>query len=149
MHIFKKGDPDYHELLNDNFKGILGLVYPVGSIYTSVKSTNPAGIFGGTWERYAQGQVLVGVDDNDSDFSVGKTGGEKTHKLTESELPPHVHDTGMFKGSNPSGSGGTGGYTYGERAANSGNKRTLATGGDKPHNNLQPYITVYMWVRTK
>ena len=25
---------------------------------------------------------------------------------------------------------------------------TLVNGGSQPHNNLQPYITVYMWKRT-
>ena len=54
--------------------------YPVGSIYISSSSENPGNIYGGTWEEYAKGRTLVGVDSSDSDFStVEKLGGEKTH----------------------------------------------------------------------
>lgn len=45
------------------------LLYPVGSIYLSIKSKNPGQIFGGVWERIAKGRTLVGVDENDTDFS--------------------------------------------------------------------------------
>jgi hypothetical protein len=38
-------------------------VYPVGSIYLSVNSTNPSEIFGGTWESIGSGRVLQGADD--------------------------------------------------------------------------------------
>lgn len=71
---------------------ILNTVYPVGSIYTSVNSTDPSTLFGGTWERFGKGKVLVGVDEDDSDFSeANKTGGEKTHTLTTNEMPSHTH----------------------------------------------------------
>lgn len=69
-------------------KTIFDLVYPVGSIYeTDNEGFDPNTSFGGTWERI-KGKVIVGVDKADGAFdAVGKTGGEKNHTLTESELP--------------------------------------------------------------
>lgn len=72
-------------------------VYPVGSIYMSTSSTNPHNLFGGTWEAYAQGRVLIGVgqgtDANSvkKTFTGGATGGEYEHKLTTAEMPAHNH----------------------------------------------------------
>lgn len=54
-------------------------MYPVDSIYISTNSTSPASLYGGSWERYAQGRVMVSASDTDSDFTAGKTGGSKTH----------------------------------------------------------------------
>ena len=61
---------------------VLDRIQPVGSLYFSTNSTSPASLFGGTWERYAQGRVMVSASDTDTDFTVGKTGGEKTHSHT-------------------------------------------------------------------
>lgn len=73
-------------------KSLLDLTYPVGSVYSSTNSTDPSDLFGGTWKSL-EGMVLVGVDSNDNDFSGSKkTGGEKTHTLTESEMPNHHHE---------------------------------------------------------
>lgn len=55
-------------------------MYPVDSIYISTNSTSPASLYGGSWERYGKGRTLVSVDESDTDFTAGKTGGEKTHK---------------------------------------------------------------------
>ena len=63
-------------------KKVLDRIQPVGSLYFSTSSTSPASLFGGTWERYAQGRVMVSASDTDTDFAVGKTGGEKTHSHT-------------------------------------------------------------------
>lgn len=71
---------------------VINMVYPIGSIYETEDSEfNPNVLWGGTWERI-KGRVLVGVDENDADFDTsGKTGGEKTHILTTSELASHNH----------------------------------------------------------
>lgn len=61
---------------------VLDRIQPVGSLYFSTNSTSPASLFGGTWERYAQGRVMVSASDTDTDFTVGKTGGSKTHRHT-------------------------------------------------------------------
>jgi hypothetical protein len=118
--------------------------YPIGSIYLNAKTaTNPRTLLGfGTWQRYAKGRVLVGVDENDDDFdTLGYTDGEKKHKLEEWEMPRHRHGGGTANVHQPDGAG-----SY-EGNAPWGSVTTYA-GGDQPHNNLQPYITVYMWVRT-
>lgn len=125
---------------------IFNAVYPVGTIYTSVSNANPGTIFGGTWEAFGSGKTLVGVDTSDTDFNlVQKTGGEKTHQLTIDEMPSHNHEiikprwntsvgANALYGSNGSGTG----EEYDDRGY---------AGGDQPHNNLQPYITVYFWKR--
>lgn len=67
-------------------------VMPIGYIYMSVVSTSPATLFGGTWARIAQGQVLVGQDSTQTEFDTAEeTGGEKTHTITSGELPAHTH----------------------------------------------------------
>ena len=103
------------------------LLYPIGSIYMSIQDTNPSAFFSGTWERIAKGKTLVGVDENDSDFNASsKTGGEKEHELTLDELPVSSFQS----------SGGSGTWNY------------LGTGKAQPHNNIQPYYTCYIFVRT-
>lgn len=73
---------------------VVNLIYPVGSIYISVTSTNPGSLFGGTWEAFGSGKTLVGIDTTDADFdTVEETGGAKTVTLTsaQSGLPSHNH----------------------------------------------------------
>lgn len=123
-------------------------VFPVGAVYISVTSTNPATYFGGTWVTFGQGRTLVGVNTSDTDFNtVEKTGGEKTHKLTQNEMPSHSHD--QYVTANSGGGAtrndfdsDTHGILYAQGCT------TAATGGSTAHNNLQPYITVYFWKRT-
>ncbi len=71
---------------------LLDLIYPVGVIFeTTKKDFDPNGVFNGTWTRI-KGKVLVGVDENDTDFASSKaTGGEKTHTLLGTEMPTHNH----------------------------------------------------------
>ena len=125
---------------------ILNKVYPVGSIYTSVNSTNPSTLFGGTWERFGNGKVLVGVDENDTNFNtVEKTGGEKTHTLTVDEMPSHSHTT--YLNSSTSEGNYNKHYMRGADYSTSETYTSSSVGGNTAHNNLQPYITVYMWKR--
>ena len=130
---------------------ILNLVYPVGAIYMSVSSTNPSTLFGGTWVSWGSGRVPVGVDTSDTDFStVGKTGGEKMHTLTVAEMPSHYHRTDG-NGGHYAWGGNSGGWPWGSTsgfASDLGNVNTGNSGGGNSHNNLQPYITCYMWKRT-
>lgn len=124
---------------------ILDIIYPVGSIYMSVNSTNPKNLFGGTWVAWGTGRVPVGIDTSQTEFaSVEKTGGEKTHKLKVSEMPSHDH--GLVNAND-------GGYDMGfsikyQARGYDGNFYTDSRGGSEAHNNLQPYITCYMWKRT-
>lgn len=120
---------------------ILQKAFPVGSIFITTSNTNPSTFIGGSWERYAKGRTLVGVDEGDADFVAGKTGGEKTHKLTIQEMPSHSHSINFHQGNNSSGNPGVYGTVYDKYD-------TSHTGGDQAHNNLQPYISVYIWRRT-
>ena len=85
--------------------------FPVGSIYMSISSTNPSAYFGGVWEQIAKGKTIVGLDPNDSDFSyAGKTGGEKRHTLTTTEMPTHAgHIYGEFDNPESTDTGSSGG----------------------------------------
>lgn len=66
--------------------------YPVGSIYMSVVETNPAELFGGTWEALP-GRVLIGagVSDFDINYVAGTRGGSRARTLTSSNIPKHTH----------------------------------------------------------
>ena len=168
----------YGKLLKDYIKSLVGEMYPVGSIYMSVKNTNPSTYFGGTWVAWGAGRVPVGVNTSDSNFStVEKTGGASTVTLTASQMPSHTH---TFTGSSATTSTVSHSHTIPNTVGNnsgSGTKcetwsnasdsgRTLTsssnshshtvtakgtnakTGGGGAHSNLQPYITCYMWKRT-
>ena len=139
----------------------LELAYPVGSIYMNASvATNPATLLGfGTWATFGAGKVPVGIDTTDDDFDVVGSGtntnlttGAKTHTLGVTEIPPHKHTVQIEKAAgNVDGGGGTGVRPPLEaRDTNNGNvgENSDGTGNASPHNNLQPYIVVYMWTRT-
>lgn len=133
-------------------------LYEVGDIFLTMSNESPALRFVGTWELIGKGKTLVGVDPNDTDFNVvNKTGGEKTHKLTanESGIQSHGH-TISHQGWYNAPPNTTGSerrqmsfYTIG------GDETTTAFGcsnasanAKNAHNNLQPYLTCYIWCRT-
>ena len=96
-------------------------------------------------------RFLLGVGDTYK--TVNATGGEATHKLTIDEMPSHHHRFVAPAGERPYlGALGSSGdsYSLGDREPYPGtNTMSLSfTGGDKAHNNLPPYLTVYMWKRT-
>ncbi len=114
---------------------IFNSVYPVGTIYMTVTEVNPHELFGGIWRPWGSGRVPVGVDNSIADFStIERIGGEIAHTLTYSELPTTTYvdsQVGTFVSV-----GSTGTWWINNRG-----------GGNQPHNNLQPYITCYMWKR--
>ena len=126
--------------------------YPVGSIYmNATNSTNPATLLGfGTWTAFGAGRVLIGIDSSDTDFdSAEETGGSKTHALTIGELASHNHTVGS--NDSGTGTGGAAGNMELVRDAGTGNGPAVTsstTGDGDAHNNVQPYIVVYMWKRT-
>lgn len=117
--------------------------YPVGSIYLSVTDTDPATLFGGTWERIG-GRFLIGADDT---YAAGSTGGEAEHTLTIDEMPKHNHGIDNYN---------TAGNTTPfltvqaqDKVGFGNNIQTMYAGGGKAHNNMPPYLSVYMWKRTE
>lgn len=115
--------------------------YPVGAIYLSVTDVNPAALFGGTWERIG-GRFLLGAD---STYAAGSTGGEAAHTLTVDEMPRHNHEV-----DNLNASGNATPYMTvqaQDKKGYGGNVQTMFAGGGKAHNNLPPYLVVYMWQR--
>lgn len=155
----------------------LDKVYPVGSIYMSVNSTNPSTLFGGTWVQLTD-TFLYASNTADTN-STTATGGEATHSLTLSEMPSHNHTQNAHHhipnanwdfllgqtGVNWESSGGKGSiaqsgnnhYAYtsssnsdvGQLHNTSDATPTINnTGGGGAHNNMPPYMKVFMWKRT-
>ena len=139
--------------VTDLTKQLFLLMHRVGDIIFSTSDENPSTIYGGTWVAWGKGQVPVGVDTSDSDFNtVEKTGGEKEHTLTVDEMPSHSHIQ-TWNGNIMVGGGSGGESTNGSYLNEGGNGTYPATltnnvGNSHSHNNLQPYITCYMWKRT-
>ena len=119
---------------------LLNLVYPVGSIYMSVNSTNPSVLFGGTWEQIKD-KFLLSAGDT---YNAGDEGGEATHILTIDEMPSHNHTWG-WKSS--AASGNSTWNSAGSDKTGSSSDIIGSTGGGKPHNNMPPYLAVFMWKR--
>lgn len=153
-------------------------LYPVGSIYMSTANVSPSTfITGTTWVAWGSGKVPVGVDTSDTSFdTVEKTGGEKTHTLTEREMPKHNHtgtqaiDADVYSQKDPTAITPTVQYERKKHTADfttstietitayeQGTRSAtdlaevdygIEKGGGVAHNNLQPYITCFMFKRT-
>lgn len=126
-------------------------IYPIGSIYISTSATfNPNTVWGGTWEQTASGRCLIGANDS---YPLGSMGGEATHTLTIQELPQHSH--GIYGADSRSGNITVPQprFTYKDKGQTtsyiSGIMGTELTGNNNAHNNMQPYLAVYMWKRTR
>ena len=134
--------PKNEKSLEINGKTVFDMVYPVGSVYVSVNSTSPATLFGGTWVQIKD-KFLLSAGDT---YKSGATGGEDTHVLTVDEMPRHNHSI-----DNLNASGSTTPYMTvqaQEKKGYGGNVQTFFTGGGQAHNNMPPYIVVYIWQRT-
>lgn len=154
--VYSGGTDLNAETLNYAFQ----LMHPVGSIYMTTVETNPEDIFGfGTWQLWGAGKVPVCIDANDNDFNtVEKTGGEKEHTLTIEEMPSHSHklngNTNVVFDENSIYpyllASAKRGYADGSSVTFGGDytiNDTTTKGGGQSHNNLQPYITCYMFKR--
>ena len=153
----------FFQTVGTNF--VLDNVYPVGSIYMNVNSTNPGTLFGGTWEQI-QGKFLLGMS---SSYPAGSSGGEATHTLTVDEMPSHgnhlmqgrMYQELAENASNDSSYrsntlylpktafASTGNINRGWKDWNGGEMYPAGTlkGGGNPHNNMPPYLSIYIWER--
>lgn len=139
---------------------VLDNVYPIGSIYMNVNSTNPGTLFGGTWEQI-QGKFLLGMS---SSYPAGSQGGEASHTLTTEEMPSHGHNPANEAGYYGFITNSKKAFSIGDMGSQSGSGRyypyasadfdisrntlTGTTGGGKSHNNMPPYLSIYIWKRT-
>jgi hypothetical protein len=123
------------------------LIPPVGFIYMSTSSDNPSAIYPGTtWVAWGSGRVPISVDTNNNFNVVEKTGGSTTHTLTINEMPLHDHKANGWGGVSKNIEGGD----YQREAMKRNEASDLTTtnsGSSQAHNNLQPYITCYMFKR--
>lgn len=135
-------------------------MYPVGSLYFSTDSTSPATIYGGSWERYGKGRTLVSVDESDTDFTAGKTGGEKTHRHNLPNLFAQFSMAGTkiqanMKKLNKSTVWKSDTYVdinvYADSSVHDIGleiSTPVNDDADVRASSLQPYIAVYIWQRT-
>lgn len=141
---------------------LVDIFHPVGAYYSSSDPTSPEELFGGTWEEI-HGRFLFAEDDA---HPAGSTGGEATHTLTSSEIPLHNHDIGQDGNTSMvlptdvavSDSSHSQYVTTLEGGASGWYKSSVAWGGaivtrdqtspyGEPHNNMPPYLSVYIWHR--
>ena len=131
---------------------ILDAMYPVGSVYITADKNNPGNFIGGTWEQFGQGRTLIGEGTgNDGSTSMSftslSTGGEYEHKLVVSEMPKHSHGLSLFlDGQSQNNNNDAVSAEWSKKYIMHDNP-IYETGGDKPHNNIQPYTTVSFWKR--
>ena len=129
---------------------LLDAVYPIGSLYMSVSAAEPNTLFGGTWERLKDRFLLAAGDT----YAAGTAGGEAAHTLTVEEMPSHNHtltdpSSTEIKNIKLGSMGGDANYALSKRDASYDYNLTANnTGGGAAHNNMPPYLTVYMWKRT-
>ena len=163
--------------LDDKINERMNQIYPVDSIYITLKPDNPSTYLGfGEWQQFGQGRVLVGVDPSDSDFTIGKAGGSKsiqshTHtyesifRLRSSKSPSSNINDDVWKGND----GKNFSYMdinsstnpkdlhsqyYKTGTSGTGHETRITIGGktgstgNGSAGNLQPYTTAYFWKRT-
>lgn len=119
-------------LLSEN---LLNAMYPIGSIYISVNDKNPTTLFGGTWEQIKD-RFLLSCGDT---YQNGVTGGEEKHILTKNELPKFNFVCPVGDNTGHGTTAQVTPYTYTNDWA--------TIGGGQAHNNMPPYLSVYIWKR--
>ena len=158
------------DAINTLRSSVFNMVYPVGSIYISVNATNPSSMFGGTWEQIS-GRFLVGTgynkanstnyfgpqDANAINIPAGEMGGEAWHTLSINQMPGHRHS--LLKEAAYSEDNHTAGMSRATPNAHTAwanpkldnnyywQSHTEFEGGSAAHNNMPPYLAVYMWKR--
>ena len=136
-------NPVSNKVIKKYVDNMVDLIYPVGSIYMSANDTSPSILFGGEWERIKD-RFLLSAGDN---YEAGTTGGEKTHTLTVNEMPSHSHNFDSALNWSQEDGGWASFRTGSTTTVGQGDLRTAPIGGGQAHNNMPPYLAVYMWQR--
>lgn len=139
--------------MNAEIVNFLLQAYPVGAIYINCCHP-PSELFGGTWETIG-GRFLIGAD---STYTIGSTGGESVHMLIVNEMPSHIHAIAYSATGEPI-TGGNAQFSVNQPVITKLTKSTdygayygsvtNSMGSGQPHNNMPPYLAVYMWKRIK
>ena len=132
-------------------------LYPVGIVLAFVNGFDPNKSLLGEWEPIAKGQTLVGVNESDPDFNtVEKSGGLKDVTLSIKQIPVHSHQESdlsyVYTDEHPANNSIVTTNQNGRQNINMNIKSKTYTknaGEGGAHSNLQPYITVFYWVRRK
>ena len=157
---------------------IINLIYPVGSIYMSMNNVSPAIFLGGSWTQIKDRFLLSSGDSYSAGSTGGEashtltTAETPAHTHTRGSMEiggffsatiPDYHSNtaeGAFVGGGRNAgyngasyrtgnsSPATPMYGYDFYASRSWSGETSSVGGSNPHNNMPPYLTVYMWKRT-
>ena len=129
--------------------------YPVGEIFITHQAANSDAVAallqipGSVWGAYGSGQVLVGYKAGDANFgALDQTGGAATVTLTTAQIPAHSHPDGRQQTTVQGPTDNSSGNQTTLDSSGSGKSTGNNAGGGGAHNNLQPYITVYFWIRT-
>lgn len=139
---------------------LLNKIYPIGMEVIFASDFNPNEGWYGTWARTAKGRMIMGVNENDSEFAtVGKEAGSKTHKHSSGSI---VANIGAINGRIDSiGYKATvkavNDYIYGIFGVNSATSSagqiksvdhaTTTSGSTSNTSTLPPYVTAYIWKR--
>ena len=139
-------NPDSGSYQNNEW---LKVVYPVGSIYMSVSDVSPTALFGfGMWEQIKDTFLLCAGDS----YIAGSTGGEAEHVLTINEMPSHSHTFNrhqLWRTEEVPEAGTSDGYGANNKTLSVYLDNTSAVGNGQSHNNMPPYLTVYVWKRVE
>lgn len=143
---------DINAKINENSVNIANewkKIYPVGSYYISENSTSPSTLFGGTWEQIKDRFLLA----SGSTYTAGTTGGSASVTLTEAQMPRHLHKNINVDTTRMSWCAGkvAAGTEYGvlSNIVSATNPIYVDfAGSGEPHDNMPPYLAVYVWKRT-
>ena len=161
--VFEEGGAPFQIAGNMSIDGklLIDIFYPVGAVFESTNSENPSNFMGGTWERFGNGRVTVGVDEGDGSINWGNRFVGSVNPLSY-----HSHQLKMILNGGEYVQGGTRyglkwednqAWRVGDIAEISSWSDALpdsadgavakARGDNTNHNNWQPSISVYRFRR--
>lgn len=131
--------------LNQLTNTVNALIPAIGEIYITLSEENPSLKFGGTWEQIKDVFLLASGDI----YGAGSIGGEAMHTLTIEEMPSHTHKykRHAFNSNDTDEETGESIYGVSNKSIDAHMGETTSSGGGQAHNNMPPYLSVYIWKR--